>query len=152
MSTQQMQLEEELKQLTASVWDSILQLPLEPIDAMPKASTRTMSATVHITGPCPGAVALSCGADLAAKAAGIMFHLGDVEPTLADMQDALGELANMIGGNVKALFPEGCRLSLPSVVEGSDYSVRIPGSRVVTQVPMLCGDHALSVSLLEKID
>jgi len=133
--------DDEIQQLTMSIWDSILKLPVEPAAAPLPAGQRTMSACVQITGAWRGAVALSCDAAMAAEAARVMT---------ADMQDALGELVNMIGGNVKALLPETCQLSLPSVVEGSDYSVRVPGSRVVTRVPMRCGPYALSVSLLES--
>ncbi len=145
-----MQFDAEITQLTTIIWDSILRLSIEPAESNALPHTRTMSACVHITGPWPGAVALSCGVEMAEEAAGIMFNLGNAVPTIADMQDALGELANMIGGNVKALLPEGCQLSLPSVVEGSDYSVRVPGSRLVTQLPFRCGAHALSVSLLAR--
>ncbi|MGN6727747.1 MAG: chemotaxis protein CheX [Tepidisphaeraceae bacterium] len=142
--------DDEIQQLTMSIWDSILKLPVEPAAAPLPAGQRTMSACVQITGAWRGAVALSCDAAMAAEAARVMFDLAAGAPATADMQDALGELVNMIGGNVKALLPETCQLSLPSVVEGSDYSVRVPGSRVVTRVPMRCGPYALSVSLLES--
>jgi hypothetical protein len=33
----------------------------------------------------------------------------------------------MIGGNLKAMLPRGVALSMPSVVEGSDYSLRVCG-------------------------
>ena len=35
--------------------------------------------------------------------------------SLEDVQDALGEVANVVGGNLKALLPEGSTLSLPVV-------------------------------------
>ncbi len=37
-------------------------------------------------------------------------HVGD-----ADLQDALGEVANVVGGNLKALVPEPGALTLPEV-------------------------------------
>jgi chemotaxis protein CheX len=40
--------------------------------------------------------------------------LDDVTPE--DVRDALGELANIIGGNVKSLMPEPAALSLPVVL------------------------------------
>jgi hypothetical protein len=33
------------------------------------------------------------------------------------VRDVAGEVANMIGGNLKALLPEPCRLSLPKVTK-----------------------------------
>ena len=47
--------------------------------------------------------------------------------------DALGELANMIGGNLKALLPSNVGLSLPSIVRGNDYVVRLRGGVVVNR-------------------
>mgnify|MGYP001184926511 CR=1 FL=1 len=35
-----------------------------------------------------------------------------------DMQDAFGEIANVIGGNLKGLMPEGGTLTLPIVTSG----------------------------------
>ncbi len=145
-----MPFDEEITQLTTMVWDSILHLSIEPEGGPLPEDDRTMSACVQITGAWRGAVALSCGAEMAAEAATVMFAIADGSPEKNDMQDAMGELVNMIGGNIKALLPETCHLSLPSVVEGSDYSVRVPGSRLVTRVPFRCGVHALTVSLLES--
>lgn len=147
-----MAFENEINQLTTSIWESMLHLTVEPENAPLPEGQRTIQAVVQITGAWRGAVTLSCGAPLASTAAGIMFGVGDADASTADMQDAVGELANMIGGNVKGLLPEACHLSLPSVVEGSDYTVRVPGSRLVTRVPLRCGKHPLNVSLLESED
>jgi two-component system chemotaxis sensor kinase CheA len=40
--------------------------------------------------------------------------------------DALGELVNQIGGNLKFALPPGVQISIPMVVLGSDYSFRLP--------------------------
>ena len=144
--------DQEIQQLTTSIWESILKLPIEPQDSPLPVGERTMSACVHITGAWSGAVARSCNTGLAIEAAQIMLGVNSSDAKLGDMQDCMGELVNMIGGNVKALLPETCQLSLPSVVEGSDYSVRIPGSRMVTSVPMRCREHTVNVSLFERLE
>jgi len=145
-------MEEEIQRLAPMIWDSILRLPLEPAAEVPRSGERIVSSCVHISGAWNGLVVLNCGLDFAAKAARIMFNFHDEKPTTADIQDALGELANMIGGNLKALLPETCHLSLPAVVEGADYSVRFPGARLVTRVPFRSGEHPLTVSLHERED
>jgi chemotaxis protein CheX len=48
----------------------------------------------------------------------------DVEEINADVEDAVGELANMLGGNVKSILSEKGRdieLSLPTTVSGHEY-------------------------------
>ena len=37
----------------------------------------------------------------------------------------MGELANMIGGNLKSVLPKGVTLSLPCVMEGKNYSFHV---------------------------
>ena len=68
------------------------------------------------------------------RAAQVMFDLGDDPASLEDVQDALGELTNITAGHIKGLVPGTCQLALPSVVEGADYSVRIPGTHAVTRL------------------
>jgi chemotaxis protein CheX len=47
-----------------------------------------------------------------------------------DVRDAVGEIANMIGGNMKAAMGRDVRLSLPTVIDGCDYEMRVCGSAV----------------------
>ena len=145
-----MSFENEIEQLTTSIWDAILHLPVVADGTPLPTDVQTMNACVHITGAWRGAVALSCGKEMASEAAEIMFGLESNTASKVEMEDAVGELVNMIGGNVKALLPESCQLSLPAVVQGSSYTVRVPGSRLVSQVPFRCGEHALNVSLLQS--
>src|SRR4051812_15681518 len=104
---------DEIMQLTTSIWEQMLRLPICADDTavtVPHSGPRVMSACVQIIGTWQGAVSLTCTEDFASRAAGIMFGLDGVDTRKADMQDALGELANMIGGNIKALLPVACHL------------------------------------------
>src|SRR5664279_3671280 len=50
-----------------------------------------------------------------------------------DVRDTMDELANMLGGNLKSLLPRGVVLSMPSVVAGGDYSLRICGGKAIVE-------------------
>jgi CheY-specific phosphatase CheX len=50
------------------------------------------------------------------------------------VRDLLGELVNMIDGNLKRVLARGLRLSMPSVVDGSDYSLRIRRAEVLERI------------------
>lgn len=53
------------------------------------------------------------------------FLMMDVTEIDEDVHDAIGEVANMLGGNVKTILSEKGRdidLSLPSTIAGSEYS------------------------------
>jgi chemotaxis protein CheX len=108
-----------------------------------------VEAQVHIAGTWQGVVVLHTSEALAARVAQRMFNLGANTPTAEDMQDAFGEVANITGGNIKGLLSEGdAHLSLPAVVQGLDYAVRVPGSREVARVEFICEGEPLVVTVL----
>lgn len=122
--------DEEIDLLMRTVLNTMLDA--DPVltghDAAPPPGSRTLTAVVHITGAVDGAVVLHVTDAFARRVAGRMFNLDPAQATLTDEQDALGELCNVVGGNFKSLLPEPCRLSLPTVIEGADYSFKIHGS------------------------
>jgi chemotaxis protein CheX len=65
-----------------------------------------------------------------------------------DVRDVLGELANMIGGNMKAGMPAGVRLSMPTVMDGTDFELRFCGSQVKERLPFECADGHFWVTVL----
>jgi chemotaxis protein CheX len=105
-------------------------------------------AAVHISGAFQGSVICSTSAAFAVYAASRMLA---VEPAHVDdeaLVDALGEVANMVGGSVKALLPEPSTLSLPLVAVGGSRLVTVPGAGTVTTVDLHCADQPLRVSVL----
>jgi hypothetical protein len=60
----------------------------------------------------------------------------------------LGELANMIGGNLKCVLTRGIRLSMPSVVDGSDYSLRVCGAEIRERLAFGCAEGPFWVTVL----
>ncbi len=145
-------LEEEIRQVAASVWDSVLGVGLVSLSGFPPTAERVVSGCVQFTGAWEGAVTIECSTELARRAAAIMFGLKAGQVSAADTQDAIGELANMTGGNVKTLLPEPCRLSLPTVVEGTDFTTRMPGGELVTTVAFDCEGSLLVVRLLKRTE
>jgi chemotaxis protein CheX len=79
-----------------------------------------------------------------------MFGLEGDSVAKEDMKDSLGELVNMVGGGVKSLLPETCVLSLPTVVEGDDFTISIPGASLVQQAAFQSQGEPVLVTLLEK--
>jgi chemotaxis protein CheX len=65
-----------------------------------------------------------------------------------DVRDVLGELANMVGGNMKSGMSTGVRLSMPSVMKGKDYDVRVCGSEVQERIAFQCDDGNFWVTVL----
>ena len=94
---------------TSLVGDGEVLVPL-PVPA-PEV---TLSAWVRITGPWCGAVVVTCGEATAVALTECLLRARPpavIEPE--DVDDALGELANVLGGNVKAALPGPSTLGLP---------------------------------------
>ncbi|MFO0982206.1 MAG: chemotaxis protein CheX [Planctomycetota bacterium] len=64
----------------------------------------------------------------------------------------MGEIVNMAGGNIKALLPAPSQLSLPSVAEGLDYRLSVPGARLQACVDFRSDGEPLQVIILERVD
>lgn len=145
--------ENDIRQLTEHIWMTSLGLAIHPSakkEWVPNGGERILASCIQITGFWEGALALLCPEGLARRVAAIMFSLEPEAVTMEQVQDALGELANIIGGNIKAMLPNLCHLSLPVVAEETDYKVRVPGSRLLKQFAFECQGQPLLLSLLER--
>jgi chemotaxis protein CheX len=147
-------LEQEIISLTQYIWGATLNLEAVPHEhpVPPAPGGRTLDGVINITGAWAGALVLQVPEPVARRAACVMFEVEADSASLEDMQDAVGELTNMTGGNVKALLEGHCHLSLPAVVEGKDYSIRVPGSEAVTRVTFDIEGEPFVVSLLTRRD
>lgn len=133
--------EHDVAVLVDEIWLTTLGLATHPrpADAAPLAADEaTVDGQVRITGGREATVALQVPRALAARVASVMFHLGDVPPTADDMQDAVGELTNMLGGNIKALLPGECHLSLPTVAGGVGFALAVPPAYQVERFTFEC--------------
>lgn len=76
---------------------------------------------------------------LAITSSFLMMEVSEVDQ---DVEDAIGELANMLGGSVKAILSDKSRdidLSLPSIIMGDEYGFQ-PTAKDVERylIPMRC--------------
>ena len=138
--------------LVAMIWSTTL--GMEVLEQPPERDEPWMEpsveAQVHITGTWRGVVVLHASRLIAARAAHQMLNLGRRSPTPEDIQDVFGEIANMTGGNIKGLLCDvDAKLSLPSVVLGRDYAVRVPRTHQLRKVTLSCEGEPLVITLLE---
>ncbi|MEI8255085.1 MAG: chemotaxis protein CheX [Deltaproteobacteria bacterium] len=137
--------------IVESIWSSVLGMQVErssPSEAV--AGEGIGTACVHITGPWSGAVTIACPAPLGRRIAAVTFGMEEADVGEAEVTDALGELANIAGGNIKALLPPGCQISLPTVVDGTTYTLTIANSRVVAVLHVRTEDHPLVLRVMER--
>jgi chemotaxis protein CheX len=109
-----------------------------------------LTGCVSITGAWEGAVTLDCSAQLARKLAAVMMRQEPEQTSCDDIADALGELTNILGGNVKRLLPGPSRLTLPAVAEGRDYHLKVAGSQLLSEICFECEGEPMRVTLLQR--
>ena len=143
--------EDEIRQSVEDLWASVLGLAIEPRQGpgFPDSSPGLLTGCVEISGAWQGAVTLDCGPGLARQAAAIMFGVEPVDTSYDQVRDALGELTNILGGQVKALLPEPCRLSLPAVAPRADYAFGRPDAKVLATLDFACRDAPVRVTIVE---
>src|ERR1019366_6717354 len=109
----------DIEEITGMIWESLFDFPLERVADAPIDGEPVVTGFVSIDGAWNGAIMVRCPIALATTLTTAMFQ-ADNAPGFDDVRDALGELTNMVAGNVKALLPSPRNLSLPAVALGTD--------------------------------
>jgi chemotaxis protein CheX len=140
--------DEEVFGITRDVWESFTGRTIELADdqVRPHGGDVTVGR-VTVTGEWQGNVLLSCPAQLARMAASAMFDLPAEQLDDEQVADALGELTNMIGGNIKSLIPGPSRLSMPAVTVGASSTLPMPRATLLSTVALACEGLPLTVSV-----
>lgn len=108
----------------------------------------TLSSMVGLAGSYTGILAIHCPKPLALLITSNMLGM-EVTEVNDDVNDAMGEIANMIGGDVKHLFsPKGAdiNLSIPTSIYGSDYVLETISSAESLVIPFQCSGDRLLLS------
>src|SRR5690606_36834108 len=84
---------------------------------------------VALIGDWPGTVSVAVEARLAERLEMALIDVDSPTVTDADRRDALGELTNMSGGNLRALLPGSTHLDLPVVADGAPGLTDTPNGR-----------------------
>jgi chemotaxis protein CheX len=105
-----------------------------------------MTGFVNIGGAWEGTVLLEVSDTLSQRFAATMLGMNE-EVSFPDVADSLGELTNMVGGNIKSLLPAPSSLSIPAVAEGSDYSIWAPGTDLLAQVTLSCDGEPMLITV-----
>lgn len=107
----------ELHEIAAEVWSSFLDDSL--IEALPGAGPAgedRVIGWVSISGDWCGHLYVTTSAAGAREIAATMFQLEAELIGPSEIADAIGEIANMVGGSVKGMVGADAVLSLPQVV------------------------------------
>lgn len=95
--------------------------------------------TVVFTGESEGSMTLVMGEVLAKNIAGKMFESETESVTYDDIKDSIGELVNILAGNMKTTYFGSSELSKPLVMQGSSAMLSVLKTDVIFQRRYLVG-------------
>jgi chemotaxis protein CheX len=139
-----------LEAMVLEIWAALVGLPAEVTERRDPVGPAALTGSVALSGQWTGRVLLDCDDQLSSTIAGAMF---DVDPAAASEEqrrDALGELANVLGGNFKALLgPLHSELALPQV-RRDEPQAPARGERLLASLGLRCAGQVLRVRFLQR--
>jgi chemotaxis protein CheX len=140
---------EEIEQTIGSIFETMLAMPVTAVEWPTFEEQNRMAASVHFAGSWSGVVMLEVSPQQACVFAGRFLSIDTPEAVDNDVRDVVGELTNMIGGNLKSAIAPDATLSIPEVVDGGDFSLRICGATVAGRHAFECEAGVFWVSLIQ---
>ena len=142
--------ESEIPELIGAVWGPVLGLDIEPAVSGHSLSPgqTTVVASVTIDGAWTGVVEVATSLSLATMVAATMFEMEGEDVPREDIEDAFGEIGNIIGGHFKSLLDGSNQLGIPVVQWG--YPVEREGVSLESRSCLLCEGEPVTVSLFAR--
>jgi chemotaxis protein CheX len=141
---------------TKEVFSTMVMMDVQDAEPLSESVTQfhcSITSMVGLAGTYTGILSLHCPIPLALKITGNMLGM-DVDEMCEDVNDALGEIANMLGGYVKQVLSKGgldINLSIPTVISGEEYSINAMSDSNCVAIPFTFDGERFLVSLkLEK--
>jgi chemotaxis protein CheX len=140
---------EMVTQIVESVFVTMMDLEVFPSTEPWAPSRERLTAAVHFSGAWHGAMLFECEPWQACRFAALFLSMDPPETVNDDVRDVLGEMANMIGGNIKCAVAMGLQLSMPTVSAGDDHQALVREFEVEDRLAFQCALGAFWVTILE---
>lgn len=156
MTSQIQRIEELTRDAVREVFISMLSLKLtdEPPAPLANESTGQIAGSVGFIGQANGVIYLFAEVDFARILTARMLGISEAEVEEDEMvNDAIGELSNMIGGYVKSRLCDAgwsCILTIPSIVRGQQLSIERVAQITRRVLRFSAESHQVLVELLVK--
>jgi len=143
---------QDISDSTQEIFSSMVMLDVSPGEPFKRDDSKlinSISGIIGLAGAVKGMLAIHLP-DKAALAITTAFLGMDVEDIDEDVCDAIGELANMLGGSMKSILdPAGSeiQLSMPSAIHGEEYAVDCLADSESVTVPFEFSGQTFMVEL-----
>jgi len=131
---------DELAQIIRENWSAVLDTDESKfeIEHYPPEdnSDNFITGCISIAGDNKLAIFVDCSHRLVERAAAILFDHETTTPTKDEVNDALAELSNILGGMILYRLEGENSLGLPIVTKGRKNMLQIPRSQILSNVHM----------------
>ena len=123
-----MDLQKHISDATTEIFETMIMVDISAGDPIAEKINNfkcSVSGVIGLAGICKGMLAIHLPEKVAMAITGSFLGM-DVTEVDDDVTDAIGELANMIAGNIKMILDEAGKdvtLSIPSCVHGEEYTM-----------------------------
>ena len=118
-------------------------------ESPPPLTEHAIVGAVYLTGEWQGALLLESAAAQAFIWTHKLMSIPAPDSLDDDVRDTIGELASMVAGNLKPFLPVETALSMPLVVEGRQYTLRLVGDHQKIKVDLASPEGPFSVTLVQ---
>jgi chemotaxis protein CheX len=143
-------MERELSTIVETIWATVVGMGLQPADPLASLDEGSLTGCICFTGGWEATMLVGLPEPLARAAAAAMFGCAEQELSAAEVGDAVGEIANIAAGNLRAFKALPCETSLPSLVDASSYAALAARACRVARVGFRCGQESLIVEVFES--
>jgi len=137
---------------TTDVFNTMIMLEARPGPPLSEKRTvfgNSISALLGLSGVLQGMLCIHCPEQGAKVITANLLGM-DIEDLNEDVNDAMGELANMIAGGLKTRLTsngEALELSIPTAIAGASYTVNSMSAAASITVPFAVEDWTFLVEL-----
>jgi len=147
-------LENEIRAFVQTIWSTVLRMDVTQERnreaAAAPAPAAAIEGRVRIRGGWHGTIVLQTDEKLATRAASKMLCLAAGNAaTDKDAQDAIAELTNILGGNLKALLPGPSQLGLPVAGPSNAHGLGPVRGHMLAEIAFHCDAMPMRVRLFE---
>ncbi|MCK4502112.1 MAG: chemotaxis protein CheX [Desulfuromonadales bacterium] len=137
---------------TKEIFSTMIMLEVSAGESFSRTNSKledSVSGIVGLAGDIKGMLAIHLPKKTALAVTTAFLGM-DVEDVDEDVCDAIGELANMLGGSLKAAIDPGgskVQLSMPSAIHGQEYTIDCLADAELITVPFTFDNHTFMVEL-----
>jgi hypothetical protein len=136
-----------IERVTRDVWSAQLGMIAVPSPSDGFLESTYLRARVEVHGTWDGVVHVDCPLPLARRAAEALYGTPSLTLPLEEVEDAVGELANITSGGLKAFLGAASRLSLPAVRLVDDDETPPPARAPLGELAFRCEGQVFRVTV-----